>query len=362
MSVVHGGDLHAVARRHGVDAATLVDFSANIAPDGPPPGVTRVLAQAAIAPRMLAPYPSRSYAPLRAQIASALEVGPEAVVLGHGSAALIDIAVRTAGASEWLVPVPAFSEYERALRAAGARLVPFSLPANLELDVAEFTRSLQARPRAGALVNTPHNPSGSALQRGEALALLRNCREMQRPLVVDEAFVEYAPERSIVRDAVCSGHAIVLRSLTKFYALAGVRIGYALAHPDLAHAMRERSPSWPVGTLDEAIALEALRDERYAVRTRENNTRAREDLARDLRALGLRVFPSVANFLLIELPVAPRHLEVALRALIEDGIVVRDCRSYAGLEHGTAIRVAVLDRAQNQRLVNSIAKVRPGIG
>ena len=357
MSAVHGGDLEAVAREHHADASALIDYSANVAPDGPPPGVARVLAEFAATPRLLAPYPSASYAPLRAHIAASLDVDEEAVVFGHGGAALLDLALRAGAVQEWLVPTPAFSEYRRAVDAAGARFLAWALPADFDVDVEAFVARLRELDGAGAIVNTPHNPSGTALERREVLSLLQAAEELRRPLVVDEAFVDYVPERSIVREAVRSPRAIVVRSLTKFYALAGVRVGYALAHPDLARRMRALGPSWPVGTLDREIAYAAMRDEVYAARARERNVRARDTLANNLRGLGLRVLDGYANFLLVEVPVTLEHFDDFLAALVRERVVVRDCRSYEGLERRTFIRVAVLDDRRNHCLTEALSRV-----
>jgi len=358
MSVVHGGDVEAVARAYGADASALVDFSANIAPDGPPAGVACVLSEFAARPRLLAPYPSASYAPLCAQIAAALDIESESVVLGHGSAALIDLALRACARGDWLVPTPAFSEYRRATNAALVRFRAFPLPETFEFDVDAFVARLRALADAGAIVNTPHNPSGAALEHRETLAVLEACEELRRPAIVDEAFIDYVPERSIAREAVRSRCAVVVRSLTKFYALAGVRVGYALAHPDLARRMVALAPSWPVGTLDREIACAALRDDDYIRRTRERNLRAREDLARDLAACGFPVFNSYANFLLVDVPVPFERFDAFIAALVDEGVVVRDCRSYEGLELRTLIRVAVLDEARNRRLAKALATAR----
>jgi threonine-phosphate decarboxylase len=351
----HGGDIDAVARDYGVDASTLIDFSANVAPDGPPRDVASVLREMAQHPRALSPYPAASYRELREQIAHMLDVDAASVVVGHGGPALLDLALRVSAADSWLVPVPAFSEYRRALDAARMPMQAFVLPLSMEFDPGEFSIRLAGVDGAGALINTPHNPSGSAPDRDGVLALLERCEAMARPLIVDEAFIDYEPERSIVREVVRSRRAIVLRSLTKFYALAGVRVAYALTHPDLARAMQASSPSWPVGTLDAAIALAALRDKAYATRTREQNASARDQLATALAASGMTVLPSAANFLCVELPVPVQCLDDVLQAMVQNGIVVRDCRSYEGLEQRGVIRIAVLDGKRNQRLVTALS-------
>jgi threonine-phosphate decarboxylase len=354
---VHGGDVEAIARKHGVERSSLIDFSANIAPEGPPANVAQVLRDAAESPRTLAPYPSPTYRALREQIGAMLDVDPACVVVGHGGPALLDLALRVSRAASWLVPVPAFSEYRRALDAAQLPLHVFALPPSMELNDDVFATQLERIDGAGALLNTPHNPSGRALERDRTLALLERCEAIGRPMIVDEAFIDYVPERSIVARAVRSPRAIVLRSLTKFYALAGVRVAYALAHSDLAQMMRASGPSWPVGTLDAAIAFAALRDDAYAVRTREQNEHARGELATTLAQVGLSIVPSAANFLFAELPVRIDRFDDMLGRLLERGIIVRDCRTYEGLEQRSVIRVAVLDRERNARLIAALSDV-----
>lgn len=353
-SAIHGGDVDAVARSHGIDPATLTDFSSNIAPDGPPDGVAEILHAIARDPRALAPYPATEYRELREQIARMLDVEAACVVLGHGGPALLDLALRVCAATSWVVPVPAFSEYRRALDAAKLPMHAFALPPSMELEADAVAADLEEVAGAGVLINTPHNPSGCALDRDRALTLLRRCEAMERPLIVDEAFVDYIPEASIVAQAVRAHNVVVLRSVTKFYALAGVRIAYAIAHPDLARAMWAAGPSWPVGTLDAALALAALRDADYAQRTRDRNARARDELAAGLARAGMSVAPSAANFLLVDVPVSFERFDPFLRALVRQGVIVRDCRSYDGMQKRCAIRVAVLDRASNRRLTAAL--------
>ncbi len=351
--IVHGGDLDDVAARYGVPRDGLIDFSANIDPYGPPAGVASVLAAAAANPRMLAPYPSPAYDALRLAIAREHAVPVDTVVVGHGGAALLDAALQTFARSGWVVPVPAFSEYARAIAAAHARMIAVPLGDAFLPDPGELL-SIAARERHGIMVNTPHNPSASAMPASDLDELIDGARARGIALIVDEAFADYVPERSCIARAVGTPATIVVRSLTKFYALAGVRVGYAIAHPALATRMREHLPSWPVGSLDAAIAVAALADRAYANVTRTRTARARERLCAALARIGLRPYPSVANYLFIELPIAADALDCVLAKLVDCGVVVRDCRSYRGLEERAAIRVAVLDDPSNERLVTAL--------
>jgi threonine-phosphate decarboxylase len=357
LSAVHGGDLQAAALRYGVDPAGLIDFSANISPYGPPVAVSAVLARAARDPRSLAPYPNPSAARLRAALGAMLGTPPDTIVAGHGASALIDAAVRTCPAPAWIVPVPAFSEYRRAVESAGARFVPIPLTESFALDARALTAALQAIPDAGVMLNTPHNPSGTAFERSAVDQVVQRCAELQRPLILDEAFVDYEPERTFLTQAIASPNAIVVRSLTKFYALAGVRVGYAAAHPRTAETLRTILPSWPVGTLDEAIALAAIGDSDYDRLVRTQTRWERAEFCRALEELGLRPHGSGANFLLVELPVALDAMDATLQHLAQAGVVVRDCRSFEGLATRTYVRIAVLDRERNTTLTRALAAV-----
>jgi histidinol-phosphate/aromatic aminotransferase/cobyric acid decarboxylase-like protein len=148
---------------------------------------------------------------------------------------------------------------------------------------------------------------------------------------VDEAFIDYAPAGSVTRDAATIPHLIAVRSLTKFFGVPSLRVGYAIARPDLARRMRAQLPSWPVTALAMVAFTAALADLAYAQRTLTENAFARAALADDLRGLGLHVGPSAANFLLMRLPAgSPCAAELVERLILDHGIVVRDCSSYEG--------------------------------
>ncbi|HVA28677.1 MAG TPA: aminotransferase class I/II-fold pyridoxal phosphate-dependent enzyme [Candidatus Baltobacteraceae bacterium] len=352
VGAVHGGDARRDAARYGIETESLLDCSANVDPCGPPDAVRDVVHWAAADPRRLSAYPTqRAYAQACAAIALAVGVESEAIVLGAGGAALIDAAVRFVDARAIVLPVPAFSEYQRAIAASGKSAIECPLATDFSLDIQAFRNRLDAA--TAGIVNTPHNPSGATLPRESLLGLLAACEERGRDLLVDEAFIDYVPEGSIVAEASRSRRSLVIRSLTKFYALAGIRVGYAVLHPDRARALRAMLPSWPLGTLELEIARVLHLDEGYAMRTRARNELQREVLSAALRDLGVRVFPSSANFLLLELPCA--SLDPILKALVcEYGVVVRDCRSYRGLESRAMIRVAVLDAPSNVRLAAAL--------
>jgi threonine-phosphate decarboxylase len=362
MNAVHGGDVESVAAWSGHRPTDLLDFSANINPLGPPDSVRRTLAEAARETAWLSRYPDPLYRELRAALARELGIDAECIAVGNGSAALLDAAIRRFRARRCLLPVPAFSEYRKALEQNAVELVMHRLDpaAAFRLDLDACVRAAAAAACDLCVVSNPHNPSGSHLSRAEVLELEARLRSARCSLVVDEAFVDYVLEASISAEACELPETVVLRSLTKFYAIPAIRVGYAVARAKAAREIAAWLPSWPVGSLASRVAIAVLGERVYARRTIVANAEARQALLTSLRAIGLRVFPSAANFLLIDLgetgELADRLRERLIR---EHGIVVRSCSDYEVLREGAYVRVAVRGPDENRRLVEAIANLLP---
>ncbi len=361
----HGGDIAATAGRYRVDARSLLDFSANVNPLGPPAALLRELAAAANDVAELARYPAADAAPLRTALGTYLDVEPEAIVVGNGAAALLETALAVSGVRRCVVPIPAFSEYRRALVALGAELVavPLDPATNFALEVAHLFEALRASDAQACIVTNPHNPSGALTSVEVVRAVRAAARTFGARTIVDEAFIDYAPHASIAPDAVRDAGLIVVRSLTKFFAVPALRVGYAVCAPEVARQMRARLPSWPVTTLAMRAVAAALSEATYADATRRHNERERRDLGAALARLGIHVFPSAANFLLLDVPARGRSSREVTHELIANArLVVRDTSSYDGLGAGCFVRVAVRGRDDNARLVAAFANLlQPGV-
>jgi threonine-phosphate decarboxylase len=357
----HGGNLEALIASRGLAAPPLLDFSANINPLGPPEALLAELRAVATDREDVMRYPEPSYRRLREAIASAHDLDPEAVVVGNGSAALLDAAIAALGVERALVPTPAFSEYRRALASRGAAFVaaPLDRACDFALDTADLIARARALDTDCIVLNTPHNPSGASLTGRATRAFVDVCEGDGRSTIVDEAFVDYIERESIVRHAAQTSQSVVLRSLTKFFAVPALRVGFAVATPDVARRMRAALPSWPVTSIAARAIAAALGDERYAMRTRDANAAAREHLRSDLASIGLRSLASAANYVLVEVP-PPFEAAVLTKRLVDEyAIVVRDCTSYDELRDGRFVRIAVRSANDNARLV---AALRNSIG
>jgi threonine-phosphate decarboxylase len=355
----HGGDVWQVAEERGVPVSEILDFSANINPRGLPPRAMARLAKDAADSRLLGLYPDPSARRLREALSERLAVPPDAIVVGPGAEALLNPILRSLRATRALVPVPAFSEYRRVCAQQGVEFVPFGLDRSecFGIPVERFCARIEKEPCDAVFLNNPHNPSGAMLEAREVRRILDSTKSIGGTLILDEAFIDYSPSASLAGDAAGLQGLIVVRSLTKFYGCPALRVGYAVAHPEMIRRVMGGLPTWPVTQLAMDALAEAVEDGEYAAASIRENTVERERMTESLKALGLVVFPSAANYLLLELAIGmPAASELRTRLIGNHRILIRNCDSYEGLEAGRCVRVAVRSGEENGRLVRAMGE------
>jgi threonine-phosphate decarboxylase len=315
MSIAHGGNVFEIARRRGWDWREIADFSASINPLGPSSAVYDAVCGAL---DRIVHYPEREPSTLRRALAKLWNVEEAQILLGNGATELLHWFARVVPQDRVTLAVPVFSEFHRAY--PNARCAPAADPSRW--------------PGEGLLVLTqPNNPTGAALEAAAIDAATGS-------LLIDESFLEFTGLPS----AAGRRGIWVLRSLTKFYALPGLRVGALIGPRDQVDRLRPLREPWQINVLAEAAALAALADIDHARRTLDFVREERHYLETHLPA---RPEPSTANYLFIPLP----HPAAPLCAhLLERKILVRDCTGTPGVE-GHAIRIAVRTRADNDRLI-----------
>jgi threonine-phosphate decarboxylase len=201
-----------------------------------------------------------------------------------------------------------------------------------------------------AFLCNPNNPTGGLMERAAVRAAADAAAKAGCVLAVDEAFIDLAADRSVAQDVAGRPNLVVLRSLTKFYALAGLRIGYAVLPGRLAGLLREHKEPWTVNALAGAAARAAVLDRSYRERSRALFAEEKGYLEKRFSVMGVRFFPSAANYYLLRIEGG-----AAVRAsLREKGILVRDCSNFDGLD-GSYLRVAVRSRTENDRFLKELA-------
>ena len=367
----HGGNQAATAERLGCRPSQLLDASASLVPFGPPWFVRRSLLGAGLSAPLRA-YPDRSYAGLRRGLARLHGLEPEWLLPGNGAAELFTWAGRDAAAvGVSVLAQPGFADYPRALACWDGAWRAQPLP----LQVGSVAQPFPAPPAGEVLwLTNPHNPTGALWTRASLEPLLQRFALV----IADEAFLPLVPggeAQSLIPLLPTHPNLLVIRSLTKLYGIAGLRLGYALGHPErLARWAAWRDP-WPVNGLAAAVGERLLADpaayRRWCGRVQRWTGREGAWLQRQLAQLpGITPLPSAANFLLIR----AEHSLVPLRQALEQRhhILLRDCRSFEGLGENW-LRIGYQSHRNNRRILralrqelgrfssdSALAEIRPG--
>ncbi len=332
-----------------------VKLASNENPLGPSPlGIAAAQKALAEAHR----YPDGGGYYLREKLAHLLGVGMESIILGRGSSELIDLAARAllGPQSEGVTSAGSFPLFYIAIRATGARLIEVPLK-DYTIDLEGVARAITARTRLIILAN-PNNPTGTMFTANALDTFLGRVPEGVL-VVLDEAYYHYVERRDYSHsiESVRGGSPLlVLRTFSKVYGLAGMRIGFGVGPATLlAEINKLRSPFNTTGTA-QAAALAALDDTEHVRRSIEANRAGLQQLSEGLAALGVHCVPSVANFVLVELgadagPVADELLKL--------GVIVRPMR-WMGFPN--AIRVTIGTREENEKFLGALAQVRAAAG
>ncbi|MEB3337974.1 MAG: threonine-phosphate decarboxylase CobD [Leptolyngbyaceae bacterium] len=381
---VHGGNLAWAATLAGCSPSAILDFSASINPLGPP-----LSAIAAIQANLqnLTAYPDPNYGELCSVLSQVHQIPRDWILPGNGSAELLTWAGRDLSILDatYLI-TPAFSDYRRALEAFHATVIQCPLDLELNSPILD-PRFLILNPEPkiqnlsktgnhggiapthsqskiqnlkskiqnnlGLLLNNPHNPTGGVFTQESLLPYLKQFALV----IVDEAFMDFLPgePHSLVKLVQDYPNLVILRSLTKFYSLPGLRLGYAIAHPDRLRRWQQWRDPWPINTLAAAAAQAVLDDIEFQKQTWLWLAQARTQLYKGLTKLpGLKPHPSSANFLLVRSEQPSSKLQQQL--LTRHQILIRDCLSFPELGD-RYFRVAVRTEIDNQRLVDALTEV-----
>jgi L-threonine-O-3-phosphate decarboxylase len=342
----HGGNRYQASLRAGCAPEEILDFSASINPFGPPVDVGALLRRE---PELLTDYPDPEAWELRNALAKHHGVDPDWILPGNGAAELLTWMARDfsrQGGAVTLVD-PAFADYERALDSFAVPILrqPMTIP--------EF--NLPALPGGiGLILNNPHNPSGKLFARKQLESVL----EDYDLVLVDEAFLDFVSgpkteeTESFIPLVAQYPNLVVLRSLTKFYSLAGIRLGYAIAHPDrLARWQAWRDP-WAVNALAQRLGTLVLAKDDFRVKTLGWLQEERAFLSHAIANIeGLTPLPSAVNFLLVHSNLSIHSMQEKL--LKRDHILIRHCGSFELL--GDAyFRISIRTRAHNHQLIDAL--------
>jgi threonine-phosphate decarboxylase len=363
----HGGNIYRLIEQYGMDIDEIIDFSASINPLGVPKSVMLEIVNNI---KYLCNYPDPDTVRLRQELAKYLGINYQYIICGNGSTELIYLIARALMPEKVLIPYPTFSEYENAVisqalsdgsQKAKIKYLPLNEENNFDINPDEFInamadgffdegRSPLTLPVDIAFLCNPNNPTAGHMGKKDVLKIASAAKDLKCYLVVDEAFIDFAPEESVIKETANNPYLIVLRSLTKFYALSGLRIGYGVFPESIIDAIKSHKEPWSVNTAAQVAAIAAINDLQYkneTFRVIQNEKKVLED---GFKLLDIDYFRSAVNFYLLK---HDRAAEIAA-SLRNKGIMVRDCSNFRGLD-SRYIRVAVKSNRDNMRLLKELA-------
>ena len=343
-----GKPIEYVAREMGLDPRSIIKLASNENPFGPSP---RAIAAARRALEQGELYPDGGCFELRQKLAAVRGLQPDQFIVGNGSNEIIELlghAFIEAG-DEVVMGAPAFVVYKLVTLLFGAKAVEVPLR-NWQHDLDAIRGAITPRTKL-VYVCSPNNPTGTANAEAELLAFARQLPD-HVVAVFDEAYAEFLEREPDMRPLIAEGRKIVcLRTFSKIYGLAALRIGYGYASAELCGLLNRVRQPFNVNAIAQAAALAALDDREFAEKTARENRAGLAQLERGCRELALEFVPSVANFMLIKVGNGMRVFE----ALQRRGVIVRPVKSY-GLPEW--IRVTVGTREQNERLLAELREIK----
>lgn len=328
----------------------VIDFSANLNPLGMPENVRAALVSSV---EEWERYPDPDCAELTKLLAERLGVIPENIVCGNGADDLIFRITGAVRPKKALIAAPCFSEYGKALIEAGAAVREYHLSEENGFMVGGgLLNAVREQLSEGdmLILASPNNPTGRIIPRELLGDICGECEKRGVVFLCDECFLEFA-ENAVGAGEFQNPCVITLSAFTKTYAMAGLRLGYAVFGSErLADTVRRRGQYWSVSAPAQAAGAAALHSGNYLERARELISEQRKFLTERLSALGITVFPSDANFLLLKTDI-PLY-----KGLCERGIIVRRCGNFGGLD-GRFYRIAVRTAAENAQLLAAIKEI-----
>lgn len=338
----HGGDTF--------ERDILYDFSANLNPLGMPQSVKSTLESSVCEWEK---YPDPHCRRLVQKLSEHENFPAENIVCGNGAADLIYRSVQAVGPKKAVICVPSFSEYAKALKQNGCEILTYRLSEKKDFLLDDGIIEMLDESVDMLILCSPNNPTGQTINDALLEKLCRKCETENIVFLCDECFLDFTLN-GIGAEHFMNSKIIVLKAFTKIYAMAGMRLGYALfGGSRLAEKVRECGQFWSVSAPAQIAGEAALSEKEYAEETVKLIKKEREFLSEKLIDLGLRVYPSEANFILFysELPID--------ELLLKEKILIRSCENYAGLSLGF-YRIAVRSHEENTAFISALGRCLNG--
>jgi threonine-phosphate decarboxylase len=349
----HGSDLEKIEAIYGIKKEDIISFSANVNPLGISPKLRTTLADKIDA---ITGYPDREYTSLRKSIADYIHADINHIVVGNGSTELISLFIQITHPKKAFIIGPTYSEYEREITLGGGNSHYYRLEeeADFKLDVRALEKELSADIDLLVICN-PNNPTSTAIPVSDMRKILDICKQKNIYCLVDETYVEFVNDINQITSVSLAeyyNNIIILRGISKFFAAPGLRLGYAVCgNMDLLREVNKKKNPWTINTLA-AIAGEIMfRDEEYIGKTRELIRTERRRIYETLKVCNnVKVYPPMANFVLVKILKEGVTAADLFDAAIRKGFMIRDCSTFPFLDQ-KFIRFCFMQPEKNTELL-----------
>ena len=322
----HGANPHHVYKSLGLTApARIIDFSENVNPLGPPESIQSAWKDFQKSMRL---YPDPLGEPFRTNVANYHNISPNSVFIGNGAAEIFSLLAERFRGKRAILVHPTFSEYEATLKVRHVDIVNVFIK---EISTGELPVDVLKNHMCHADVLylcTPNNPTGTLPKRRVIEDLIAHAWISNCELVLDEAFIDFISEESSFISSLLAPHVIVVRSMTKMYAMPGLRLGYMVAAPSTVRELQQLAPHWNVNGIAAEVGSLVLKEEAYRQKTIQHSVNMRLDISEFLTGYGCEVTQSQANFLLFRLQ--QPHADF-FQNFLRRGIVLRHTMNFHGL-------------------------------
>ncbi|MEG0319482.1 MAG: threonine-phosphate decarboxylase CobD [Niameybacter sp.] len=352
MTLIHGGDIFTLAQKLECNEQEIIDFSVNINPLGLTPSVRQALIENV---DLAIQYPDPLCRKLTEAIAKHYDLEASSILCGNGAADLIFRLAYVCKPKRALVLAPTFAEYALALKQVGTKVEQYLLKEENNFNVEEDFLEYLTQDLDMVWLCNPNNPTGQLIPKSFLLKVLERCEALDIKLIVDECFmdfVEVPSGYSLLQELGNYKCLVILKAFTKFYAMAGLRLGYGcFGDTGLKQAVQEAAQPWSVSGLAQLAGVVALEDLAYAKATQVLIRNEYLYIEENLTRLGFLCYPSEADYVLFKSPIAQLK-----EKLMEKGILIRHCANYEGLSE-THYRIGIKDHAKNQVLIQALGEL-----
>ncbi len=357
--VFHGSDIEKICSYYHLDKETIVNFGANVNPLG----LSRQV-KAAIASHLdlLSSYPDREYTSLCGTISEYCGIPADFILPGNGSSELISLLIEERAPKHTLILGPTYSEYSRELSFSGSTQEYYHLreDRNFELDTEDLCSALERSGCDFLILCNPNNPTSSAVMQDDLRRLIGFCADRGIFVMIDETYVEFAPDVNAVTAVPLTkdfSNLMVLRGVSKFFAAPGLRLGYAVSgNLDFLKKMREKQIPWSLNSIGAFAGELMFKDTKYIEETR-SLILSEDRMYRLLSKMpGCTAYTPYANFILVRIRKDGLTSFDVFEKCIKRGLMIRDCSSFQCLD-GEFIRFCIMMPEDNTKLLDVLRTV-----